>query len=183
MPDAGPPAKVVLGVSWEHQQRFYWCGPTATRMALSVKMANPPTESTLANFLGTTDNGTDNIGLVVGALNHYLNVDSYHPVYVTDSPTQAQRDQLKRDLLTTIGEHGYPMVVNIVAGWRPPFYPQGTTIYHYLAVAGYDDAGDSVLIADSAGQGLDEWANVPQEYWIATDDLATWIAPKGYSTF
>jgi hypothetical protein len=152
-------------------------------MALSVKLADPPTESTLAQFMGTTVNGTDDISLVVGALNYYLNVSSYHAVYVTDPPTQAQRDQLKHDLLTTIGVHSYPMVVNIVAGWRPPFYPQGTSIYHYLAVAGYDKAGDSVLIADSAGQGSGDWANVPQEYWIATDDLATWIAPKGYTTF
>jgi hypothetical protein len=152
-------------------------------MALSTKLSNPPTETTLAQYLGTTTDGTDDISLVVGALNHYLNVSNYVARYVSDPPTQAQTDQLKKDLVNVVGVHGYPMVVNIVAGWRPSFYPQSGTIYHYLAVAGYDLDGAKVLIADSAAQGTGDWANVPEEYWISTDDLAVWIAPKGYTAF
>jgi hypothetical protein len=77
---------------------------------------------------------------------------------------------------------GYPIVANVVSGWRPPGYPGGT-IYHYVAVIGYDQSGDRVLIADPAGDGAagTSWSNVPRTYWISTYDLGTWIGGKGYA--
>src|SRR5438093_1431150 len=68
--DTAPPPKPlknVLPVRGEGQQTSYWCGPGSTRMALSTRMADPPTQTTLASFLGTTTAGTDNIGLVANA--------------------------------------------------------------------------------------------------------------------
>jgi hypothetical protein len=74
------------------------------------------------------------------------------------------------------------MVANVLSGWRPPGYPNGK-IGHFVAVMGYDQGGDSVLIADPAGDGAagPRWVNVPQSYWISTQDLGTWVGGRGYS--
>ena len=150
-------------------------------MALSTRMSSPPTQQDLASFMGTTTNGTDSITQVRDALNHYLATGWYEAKNINDPPTQAQRDLLRQDVVSDI-DHGYPLVANVVSGWRPPGYPSGT-IYHYVAVVGYDAGGDKVLIADPAGEGAGgaSWSNVPRTYWIAISDLAVWIGGKGYT--
>jgi hypothetical protein len=189
-PPPPPPAKKVLSFTWEGESMYYYCGPSAARMALSTKMASPPSQTTLASYMGTDSNGTDDISLVKGALDHYLNISSYDVVYLpTDPPSAAQEAALKKALVASI-DAGYGMVANIVAGWRPSFYPQSGTIYHYIALVGYDASGDKVLVADPAATGCGDgycgssssaFANVPKSYWINTSDLAVWITPKGYT--
>jgi hypothetical protein len=183
VPSALPrPDSRSLTVQWQGQQTGYWCGPGSTRMALSTRMANPPSQSTLASYLGTTTDGTDNIGLVAGALNHYLGVDFYSAKPMDDPPTAAQQAGLEHDILVRIGDQGYPLVANVISGWRPPGYPSGT-IYHYVAIIGYDQSGARVLIADPAGDGAggSSWTAVPRTYWISVVDLGIWIGGKGYA--
>jgi hypothetical protein len=176
------PSSRSLQVAWQGQQTYYWCGPGSTRMALSTHMANPPSQSELANYLGTTTNGTDNIGLVAGALNHYLGVNFYQSKSMNDPPTAAQQAGLEHDILVRIGDQGFPLVANVISGWRPPGYPGGT-IYHYVAIVGYDQDGQRVLIADPAGDGAggSSWTAVPRTYWISVGDLGIWIGGKGYA--
>jgi hypothetical protein len=173
--------KRVLVFTWQGQETGYWCGPASTRIALTTRMGSPPSQTTLASYLGTTTAGTDDIGLVAGALNHYLGTAKYKSKDMYDPPTTAQRDGLKSDILAIVGD-GWPMVANVISGWRPPGYPSGT-IYHYVAIVGYDAGGDSVLIADPAGDGAggSGWTHVPQSYWVAIGDLGTWIGGKGYT--
>jgi hypothetical protein len=183
VPDTGPDDSVkrVLDFVWKGQETGYWCGPGSTRIALTTRMGSPPSQSELATFMGTTTAGTDDIGLVAGALNHYLGTSKYRSKDMYDPPTTAQRDGLKSDILAIIGG-GWPMVANVISGWRPPGYPSGT-IYHYVAIVGYDAGGASVLIADPAGAGAggSGWTSVPESYWISIDDLGTWIGGKGYT--
>ncbi len=188
-PPPPPPAKKVLNFEWQGEQVYYYCGPSAARMALSTRMANPPSQSELGSYMGTTSNGTDDISLVRGALDHYLGTTFQVTYLPNDPPSQAQQDALKKDLVASI-DAGYGFVANIVAGWRPPFYPQGGTIYHYIAIVGYDAGGDKVLVADPAATGCGDGAcgspssafyNVPKSYWINTSDLGIWITPKGYT--
>nr|HEX4318273.1 C39 family peptidase [Kofleriaceae bacterium] len=165
----------VLPAHYEVQTTPYWCGPTATDIALSARVA-PPGQAALASQLGTTENGTDWVGQVTGVLNQDLG----HTWYTTrelpdDPPTQAQRDLLWHDVTRAIDD-GFPVVANIVAppDNHPPGYPN-TTIYHYFAVIGYDPSTTQVYIADPA----DFQGN--QEYWLTADQLATLIPPKGYT--
>ncbi|MBX7096792.1 MAG: C39 family peptidase [Myxococcaceae bacterium] len=164
--------------SWQGQQTGYWCGPASTRIALSAHMS-PPSQQTLANFEGTTTNGTDTIAYIRNAMNTYLGVNFYVTHAISDPPSQAQIDQLKQTLVASVS-NGYGMVGNIISGWRPPGYPGGT-IYHYIAIVGYDQDGDRALIADPAG-GCAVWCSVPQTYWVTTHDLAVWIGGStGYT--
>ncbi len=174
---------ITLKATWFGQETTYWAGPAATRIALSTRMANPPSQTTLAAYLGTTTNGTDNVGLVKNALNHYLSSTWFEVKSVSCPPTQAERDLLQRDVLLNLN-NGYPLVANVVSGFRPPGYPPGPAlIYTYVTVIGYDSGGARVLIADPGAEGAGGagWSNVMRTYWISLIDLGTWIGGKGYT--
>nr|WP_218922210.1 C39 family peptidase [Kibdelosporangium phytohabitans] len=178
-----PPAKVygvqaarVLNIQYQVQQTGYWCGPAATRIALSAKTGNLPSQQQLANQLPTTTNGTDWIGQVTRVLNNRLGTTYYETKEMpNDPPTQAQRDLLWRDVVYDI-DRGWAIVANIVApaNNHPPGYPN-YTVWHYFTVIGYDSSNSSVKIADPANFGG------YQQYWISFNQLATLIPPKGYS--
>jgi Peptidase_C39 like family len=169
-----------LPITWQGQQTYYYCGPASTRMALSARIS-PPSQDALASSLGTTTNGTDDISNVVATMNQVLGTTWYERKPVSDPPTQAQRDLLKQDIVYDV-DRGWAIVANVVSGWRPPGYPSGT-IYHYVAVVGYADDGNSAVIADPAGAGAggSGWTNVPKTYTISTYDLGTWIGLKAYA--
>jgi hypothetical protein len=166
--------QVTLAIDFQYQQTGYWCGPAATRIALSARIG-APSQQELANQLGTDEGGTDWIGQVTGVLNNRLNTGYYETKEMpNDPPTQAQRDLLWQDVVYDI-DRNYPIVANIVApaNNHPPGYPN-YTIWHYFTVIGYDSNDMTVLIADPAGFG-------PATYWLTFNQLATLIPPKGYS--
>ncbi|MFC6162932.1 C39 family peptidase [Kribbella jiaozuonensis] len=165
----------TLNIDFQYQQTGYWCGPAATRIALSARIS-PPSQQQLANELPTTTNGTDWIGQVTRVLNNHVGTGWYETKEMpNDPPTQAQRDLLWRDVVLDINNN-YPIVANIVApaNNHPPGYPN-YTIYHYFTVIGYDDSDQTVLIADPAGFAP------TATYWLTFNQLATLIPPKGYS--
>ncbi|GAA1569334.1 MULTISPECIES: C39 family peptidase [Kribbella] len=165
----------TLTVDFQYQQTSYWCGPAATRIALSARIA-PPSQQQLADELPTTTNGTDWIGQVTRVLNNHVGTGWYETKEMPDDPpTQAQRDLLWRDIVLDI-DNNYPIVANIVApaNNHPPGYPN-YTIYHYFTVIGYDDSDQTVLIADPAGFAP------TATYWLTFNQLATLIPPKGYA--
>ncbi|HEY7591575.1 MAG TPA: C39 family peptidase [Actinophytocola sp.] len=164
----------ILQVDYQVQQTGYWCGPAATRIALSARGVYR-SQSALAAELGTDTGGTDWIGQVTGVLSNY--VGWYETKEMpNDPPTQAQRDLLWNDIVLDI-DNGYAIVANIVAppGNQPPGYPPDQTIYHYFTVIGYNDVDRTVLIADPASFSGN------QIYWLTFNQLATLIPPKGYS--
>ena len=173
--DASRPWR-VLDVAYEVQSTGYWCGPTATKIALSSRMP-APSQQALANQLPTTTNGTDWVGQVTQTLNANLRATWYRTVEMpNNTPTAAQRDLLWRDLRRSI-DNGFPLVANIVAPPtnHPPGYPSDRTIYHYFTVIGYNADTRQVYVADPASFGGN------QLYWLTFDQLATLIPPKGYT--
>ncbi|OXM51638.1 C39 family peptidase [Amycolatopsis alba] len=178
-----PPAKVEgvrataeLDIQYQIQETGYWCGPAATRIAISAKNGNPPSQQQLANELPTSTNGTDWIGQVTRVLNAHIGGGWYETKEMpNDPPTQAQRDLLWRDIVLDV-DKGYALVANIVApaNNHPPGYPN-YTIYHYFTIIGYNSDNMTVKIADPANFGGN------QIYWLTFNQLATLIPPKGYS--
>jgi hypothetical protein len=166
----------VLPHDYQAQSTGYWCGPAATRIALSTRSA-PPSQQTLANELGTTTNGTDWIGQVTGVLNRHLGARYATVEMPNDPPSPAQRDQLWRDIVLSI-DAGHGMVANIVApaNNHPPGYPN-YTIYHYISLIGYNPDTRQVYVGDSANFSGNN------HYWLTFDQLATLIPPKGYATY
>ncbi|GAB3742743.1 C39 family peptidase [Microlunatus parietis] len=171
--DAAADGNVVVEIDFQYQETGYWCGPAATRHALSARGVNV-SQQQMANELPTTTNGTDWIGQVTRVLTNY--VGWYETKEMpNDPPTQAQRDLLWRDVMLDL-DKGYALVANIVApaSNHPPGYPN-YTIWHYFTVIGYNPGNQDVLIADSAGFAP------TATYWLTFNQLATLIPPKGYS--
>jgi len=167
----------VVNIQYQVQSTSFWCGPAATRIALSARIA-PPSQQTLANQLGTTSNGTDWIGQVTGVLNADLGGAFYSTTEMpNDPPSPAQRDQLWRDVVLGV-DANFPIVANIVApaSNHPPGYPD-ETIFHYFTAIGYNPNTREVYIADPANFSGNS------QYWLTLDKLASLIPPKGYAAY
>ncbi|RZQ63850.1 C39 family peptidase [Amycolatopsis suaedae] len=165
-----------LNIQYQVQETGYWCGPAATRIAMSARTSNLPSQGALAAQLGTTENGTDHISQITTVLNQNLGGGWYETKEMpNDPPTQAQRDLLWRDIVLDV-DKGYAIVANIVApaNNHPPGYPN-YTVYHYFTIIGYNAENSTVKIADSANFGGN------QIYWLTFNQLATLIPPKGYA--
>ncbi|PWJ24924.1 peptidase C39-like protein [Branchiibius hedensis] len=164
----------VLNHEYQAQQAGYWCGPAATRIALTCRGIYVA-QSTLASQLGTTVNGTDSITQVTAVLGSYVGWFETKQM-PNDPPTQAQKDLLWQDITFNI-DRGYPLVANIVAppGNQPPGYPSDQTIYHYFTIIGYNPDLKQAYIADPANFSGNN------HYWLSFEQLASLIPPKGYS--
>ncbi len=168
----------VLNVQYQPQTNGYWCGPTATAIALSARMS-APSPGSLATQLHTTTNGTDSIDQVTGVLNASLGGTPYATTELPhDPPTADEKNRFWDDIVTSIDQN-YPVVTNIVAppGNHPPGYPNNETISHYFTVIGYNPDTREAYIADPANFGG------YSQYWLSFDQLATLVPPKGYSAF
>jgi len=172
------------------QETGWWCGPASVQILLNSRGIRI-SESELANEIEALENpgrgddrdGTDHIGLAARVLNRRLPEAKYAVVEMpNDPPTKAQRDTLRRNIIRSI-DTGYGVIVNIVSPpnnrFRPTkgstrfLYPQWGTIWHYVAVMGYDDDQDAYWVADPGFS--------PHGGWVTGDSLATLIPPKGYA--
>lgn len=164
----------ILDHAYSVQETGYWCGPGSTQIVLTARGIDVP-EQQLAAELGTDTDGTDWIGQITALLTRRTG-QPYTTVEVpNDPPTREQVERLWSDVVGSI-DGGNALVANIVAvpGNRPPGYP-ASTIYHYVAIVGYDDHTRAVYVADPARFGGIE------HYWLSVAMMASLIAPKGYA--
>ena len=158
------------------QPNGYYCGPAATRIALSA-LKKAPGHDRLAKQLGTTTAGTNSVDDITRVLNKQLGSKRYHATKIPNAkPTPKQVAKLRADIVSSVSK-GEPVVANIVgtvidnAGARHS-YEGG----HYLTVVGYEANGRTLKITDPADR---EGGN---SYKISLKKLAKWIATRGYSS-
>lgn len=176
-PDLLANAAPVKGVQhdFQLQPNYYYCGPAATRIALSVD-GHAADMDEVATKLGTTTDGTNSAEDITRVLNSVIGGDKYKTTAIPGPVAKPEEvDKLKADIVRAINE-GRAVVANIagtaadIEGGSHSF-PGG----HYLTVVGYSDQGKTVEIADPANPV----GNVT--YKMSTDVLANWIATRGYS--
>ncbi|MET8045963.1 C39 family peptidase, partial [Micromonospora sp. NPDC005215] len=149
--DRKPSGERELGVRYEAQPNFYYCGPAATRNALSVQGKNINVDD-MAKEMGTTEAGTNSINDITPVLNKETGKnDAYHSVEISNpNADDKQTDRLRADVVKTVDD-GRAVVANI-AGTSTDTNG-GVHSYeggHYISVVGYRDNGTTVTIADSA---------------------------------
>ncbi|WP_431937536.1 C39 family peptidase [Micromonospora sp. RP3T] len=163
-----------LDVRYEAQPNFYYCGPAAARNAISVLGKNIDVHA-MAKEMGTTENGTNSINDITPVLNKETG-KPYRSVEIkTGKADDKQTDKLRADIVRTVDD-GRAVVANI-AGTATDT-DGGTHSFeggHYISVVGYQNNGETVTIADSANPNT-------ASYRITVDNLADWIATRGYST-
>ncbi|HEY8532865.1 MAG TPA: C39 family peptidase [Micromonospora sp.] len=166
----------VKTVSHDHQLQpnFYYCGPAATRIALSAT-GTAPSQDELAEKLGTTTEGTNSAVEITRTLNEVRGGNHYKTVSMGEQVTPEKIDRLQADIVRALNEDR-PVVANIAGtaydtNGVARSFPGG----HYLTVVGYRDHGRTVTIADPANP------DGPVTYDMSTIDLAEWMATRGYS--
>ncbi|GAB3943108.1 hypothetical protein GCM10027614_31270 [Micromonospora vulcania] len=164
-----------LGVRYEAQPNFYYCGPAATRNALSVQGKDISVDS-MAKEMGTTEAGTNSINDITPVLNKETGNNAYHSVEISNPNADTkQTDTLRADVVRTVDD-GRAVVANIAGTTTDT---DGTTHSfeggHYISVVGYRDGGNIVKIADSADPNM-------ASYEVTVEHLADWIATRGYAT-
>ena len=162
-----------LNVRYEAQPNFYYCGPAAARNALSVQGKNIDVDG-MAQRMGTTEAGTNSVNDITPVLNKETGKDVYRSTEIsTPRADEKQTDKLRADIVRTVDD-GRAVVANI-AGTATD--TDGTTHSfeggHYISVVGYTNGGNTVTIADSANPDQ-------ASYRISVDNLADWIATRGY---
>jgi hypothetical protein len=159
----------------ELQPNFYYCGPAATRIALSTH-GKAMSFDQLASLLGTTQAGTSSAFDVTRVLNGLLGANRYHTSEIPgQKATPQQMDKLQADIVAAVSQ-GDPVVANVAGTVTDTdgdvhSYEGG----HYLSVIGYADHGRMTAIGDPADPGK-------PTYKLSTIDLANWIASRGYSS-
>ncbi|MBO4207054.1 C39 family peptidase [Micromonospora echinofusca] len=162
-----------VGVRYEAQPNFYYCGPASTRIALTAQGKNI-SQDDLARQLGTTEAGTNSAVDITRVLNKVTGDDEYTTVEMPATVKDQHVDKLRGDMVRALDD-GRAVVANI-AGTATDTdgvahsYEGG----HYLSVVGYRDNGDTLKIADPANPDQ-------ASYWITAKDLADWTATRGYS--
>ncbi|ASW54489.1 C39 family peptidase [Plantactinospora sp. KBS50] len=172
--ESKPPTARTLKYDYQAQSTYYYCGPAATRIALTASGVRPSQDEVAAQ-LNTTESGTDSAQDTTRVLNRLAKTDFYSTREIPGTPGSGQIDRLQEDAVHAIST-GHAMVANIVGsqvdtdgGWHD--YSGG----HYVAVVGYRDDGRVLKIADPA------FVNGQSEYWVTTIDFANWMATRGYS--
>jgi hypothetical protein len=174
-PTPAPPSSKVLNYQFQLQPNYYYCGPAATRIALSAS-GHTLSQDEIAGKLGTDTGGTDSALDTTRVLNSVIGGNVYQTRSIPGpGATPAQMDQLQADVVQAIS-NGRVLVTNIVhsatdtAGvWHA--YDGG----HYVTVVGYKDDGRTIKVADPANPNGDG------TYWVTTINMANWIATHGYS--
>lgn len=188
-----------VNVVHQAQERSYYCGP-ATFSEILTSFGHPDSQSRAAELLGTTSDGTD---WYIGWLGSYpmrdalnreaawygftLPTGKYEATHVDYNPTDAQRRQYVTDLVYDI-DRGQPIAADAyeaagIAYAHLPGHPVNKTIYHWIAVMGYDSSGDTTEYTDSAyGASSVSWSNqIPLGYnWIASQRMVDIVGDRGY---
>jgi hypothetical protein len=170
------PFEKALWPDLQFQPNYYYCGPAATRLAITAAGRAAPSQDDLAWLLGTTTNGTASALDTTRVLNKVLGASVYQTRSIPgNAATAAEMDRLRVDVVNAVS-NGRAVVANII-GSTTDLNGRGHTYAggHYLAVVGYGEGGTTMKIADPAdvqGGG---------SYWVSTINLANWIASRGYS--
>jgi hypothetical protein len=169
------PGDKALNYDYQRQPNFFYCGPAATRIALTT-VGHSNSFDDVAQKLGTTENGTNSAQDTTRVLNSVTGGNAYTTHDIPGATaTAAQVDQLKNDVINAIANNR--AVVANIAGTITDA-AGGTHSYeggHYLTIVGYGQGGTMVKIADPADTQGDG------SYWVSTTTMANWIATRGYS--
>jgi hypothetical protein len=173
--DRKPGGERELNVRYEAQSTFYNCGPAATRNALSVQ-GKVISQDAMAKEMGTTEDGTNSVNDITPVLNKETGRNAYHSTELPADKVDGKHiEQLRADIVRAVDD-GRAVVANIAGtatdtDGTAHSYEGG----HYLSVVGYSDGGKTVTIADSANPDQ-------ASYRMTVENLAGWIASRGYSS-
>lgn len=186
-PVAMPVHRSIKKITQKAQARTYWCGP-ATLATLVQASDKHISETTAAKRLKTTRNGTNWYSgsgnyPMERALEHYSKGFDYTPANLPYTPDDDDVATFKQRLMTDVVVHQQGIAGNAYEVRNGPHLKghPNRTIFHWVAVRGFDDNGDTTRIADPVAGSSISWAGgVPRYSEIDTDKIVTIFGARGY---
>lgn len=128
------------------QERTYWCGPAAARQALSFHKAfsgsgtGLPSQTTLANRIGTTGDGSLTTG-IVSALNSYDGTFGQVGYLASDITNTSSAYETFVNRIGTMLRSTTPDPTTPIILVQTKYIPRynGVTSRHYMTVSGIND--------------------------------------------
>ncbi|HEY0238951.1 MAG TPA: C39 family peptidase [Friedmanniella sp.] len=182
-----PSHKSIKAIKQEAQVRTYWCGP-ATLATLVQQSDVHISETRAAKRLKTTRDGTNwysggGTYPMEKALEHYSKDLEYTAANLPYSPSKSDKADYQKRLVTDIAVNHQGIAGNAVEVTNGPHlngHPN-RTIYHWVAVRGYADDGETTRYADPvAGSGISWQGPVDRYNEIDSDKIVTIFGARGY---
>lgn len=185
-----------LTVAQFPQERSYYCGPGSAKSILSYKNSTSHDGEALSqSLLGTakyleTDAPNYQTAWCNGVncanhpypetLSYWLTGNWYNLYVAVGSPNLST---YQSNLMADINGY-YPMAGNTVESGGGAHYnnhPFYSTIYHWVAIRGYDSNGGTTQIVDpAANSAAVNWANVQPYANINSGDMVSFMSTRGY---
>ncbi len=166
-----------LGVRYEAQPNFYYCGPAATRNALSVQGKNINVDD-MAKEMGTTEAGTNSINDITPVLNKETGkADAYHSPSRSAAPTPTP----SRPTNCAPTSSGPWTTAGPWSRTSPAPAPTPTASATPTR-AGTTSASSATATAATPSRSPTPPTRTPASYQISVEHLADWIATRGYAT-
>ncbi|WP_018131839.1 C39 family peptidase [Effusibacillus pohliae] len=178
----------VYDLYQETQWNGYYCGPATAAMIIKSKQVST-SQSETASLLGTESYketpwsvgpSTSPSYPMRDALNYKLNTSWYVPYGLPESVTTTTfKDHITFDVDFDYGVAGD--AYEVPNGPHLVGHPVSQTIYHWFAIDGYSNNGDSTHYADPAsGCSALSWGNnVPKYSTMSTSTVATIVNGRG----
>jgi hypothetical protein len=182
-----PSHKSIKSIKQVAQVRTYWCGPATLATLVQASDAHI-SETTAAKRLKTTRDGTNwysggGTYPMEKALEHYSKDFDYTAANLPYSPSKSDKETYKKRLVTDVAVHGQGIAGNAVEVTNGPHlngHPN-RTIYHWVAVRGYDDKGETTRYADPVAGSSISWQGPVDRYnEIDSDKIVTIFGARGY---
>lgn len=162
------------------QQTSYWCGPATASEIIQARIGGTYSQSSLVASLHCTLDGSpwyDGTYPMRDTLNNRIGINWYVPY-----GTSVDANEFKSRVLTDI-DTDYAVAGNaweVVGGPHLTGHPN-QVIYHWFAIDGYADSGNSIHYADSVhGASSISWsASVPAYSSINYQTMATIVDGRG----
>ena len=182
-----PSHKSIKAIKQKAQSRTYWCGP-ATLATLVQEDDVHISQTRAAKRLKTTRDGTNWYSgsgnyPMEKALEHYTKGFDYNPENLPYSPSKDDKEQYQKRLVTDVAVHKQGIAGNAVEVTNGPHlngHPN-RTIYHWVAVRGYADDGETTRYADPVAGSSISWQGPVDRYdEIDSDKIVTIFGARGY---
>ena len=162
------------------QQTTYFCGPATASEIIRAKAFNTINQYDLATPLHCTTDGTpwyDGSYPMRDTLNSYLNTSFYTPYGTTVTASDFQSFVIY-DIDQQYGTAGDAW--EVPGGPHLVGHPVNSTIYHWFAIFGYDDYGNTIHYKDSVAGSTVSWSgSVPESSSMNYATLATIVNGRG----
>jgi hypothetical protein len=185
-PGSATPNAYSNGLAQNQQAQWnsYYCGPAAVTEVLGMRGVYTD-QGTMAGQLGTTTDGTawyDGYRYpVADVLNNNFGGNYYAAVAVAYNPTSSDYSNYNSYLVYDI-DHGWGIAGDAweeAGGAHLVGHPVNQTIFHWFAIRGYSDYGNTTSYEDSVAGSVIGWP-VPPYSDLASSTIVAILGGRGY---